>query len=320
MMGLLTDSLKTVDRVEVITLMDNYADVLLQSTELVTRATHINGDIISGDTLVAEHGLCLMISVYLDGEKQSVLFDAGYSKIGVLHNMALMDIDPAGIDTIVISHRHMDHTAGLYALLDRISSPVSMVVHPEAFLPDRYMEQKDGTIVQFPQILSRDMLKDYDVSILESEGPVLIAGDRIAVTGKVERTTSFEKGMPNALVEKNGKMEKDPVSDDQALILHIKDKGLVVISGCSHSGIINTVAYAIKLTGIEKVYAVMGGFHLTGPLYEPIVEDTISALKAMSPEVIVPMHCTGWSSIKKFEEAFPSAFILNSVGSTYNLS
>ena len=221
---------------------------------------------------------------------------------------------------MVLSHRHLDHTAGLYALLERLTMPISMVAHPEAFLAGRYLKQKDGSIVQFPNILSRKKLEDLGVNILESADPLLIAGDCIGVTGKVERTTDFEKGMPNALVEKNGEMVKDPVADDQALFLHLKDKGLVVISGCSHSGIINTVRYSMKLSGLDNVHAVMGGFHLTGPVYAPIVPDTVSALKEMAPEVIVPMHCTGWASIHKFAEAFPSSFILNSVGSTYQFS
>jgi len=309
------DNLKAVDRIEVTTIIDNYADALLPSTDIVKRAPHVIKGAVSEDTLVAEHGLCLLVSVYQGSKKTSILFDAGYSKIGVLHNVEQLEIDLNDIDTMVISHRHLDHTAGLYALLERISRPISMVIHPEAFLSDRYLKQSDGSIVQFPNILSKDKLKEYGVNILESKGPSLIAGDCIAVTGEVERTTGFEKGMPNALVEKNGEMEKDPVADDQALFLSLKDRGLVVISGCSHSGIINTVLYSMKLSGLDKVYAVMGGFHLTGPVYAPIVPDTVSALKEMAPEVIVPMHCTGWSSIHKFAEAFPSSFILNSVGS-----
>ena len=314
------NGLKAVDRIEVTTIIDNYADALLPSTDIVKRAPHVVGGAVSGDTLVAEHGLCLLVSVYQGNDKTSILFDAGYSKIGVLHNVEQLEIDLNDIDTMVISHRHLDHTAGLYALLERLSRPISMVIHPEAFLSDRYLKQSDGSIVQFPNILSKDKLKEYGVNILESEGPSLIAGDCIAVTGEVARTTAFEKGMPNALVEKNGEMEKDPVSDDQALFLHLRDKGLVVISGCSHSGIINTVRYSMKLSGVDKVYAVMGGFHLTGPVYAPIVPDTVSALKEMAPEVIVPMHCTGWTSMHKFAEAFPSAFILNSVGSTFIFS
>jgi 7,8-dihydropterin-6-yl-methyl-4-(beta-D-ribofuranosyl)aminobenzene 5'-phosphate synthase len=311
-------SLKPVDRIEVVVVMDNYADALLPSSEIVTRAPHAEGDVIPEDTLLAEHGLCLMVNVYENGVQQSILFDAGYTKVGTLHNMGILGIDPGKIGTLVISHRHMDHTAGLYALLDRMSAPVSIVVHPEAFLYDRYVSMPDGRKVRFPKIMSREKLAPYEVEIVESENPLLIAGDRIAVTGEIERTTAFEKGMPNAFVEKNGVMEKDPVADDQALAVHLKEKGLVVISGCSHSGIINTVRYAVKLTGVEKVHAVLGGFHLTGPAYEAIIEDTISALKEMSPEVIVPMHCTGWSAINRFAEAFPSCFILNSVGSTFH--
>jgi len=312
--------LKAVDRIEVTSIIDNYADALLPDTETVKRAPHIIDGAVSQDTLVAEHGLCLLVSAFQGNEKASILFDAGYSKIGVLHNVAQLEIDLGTIDTMVISHRHLDHTAGLYAVLERMSRPLTMVIHPEALLPNRYLKQKDGSIVQFPNILSREKLQEHDVTILESTEPVLIAGDCIGVTGAIERTTSFEKGMPNALVKRNGNMEKDPVSDDQALFLHLKDKGLVVISGCSHSGIINTVRYAEKLTGLERLHAVLGGFHLTGPMYAPLIPDTISALKEMDPQVIVPMHCTGWSSIFQFAEAFPSAFILNSVGTTYNLS
>ena len=316
-MGNAVSDLKAVDRIEVTVLVDNYADVLLPSTDIVKRPPHVVKGAVSGDTLVAEHGLCQMVSVYQGGKKTSILFDAGYSKIGVLHNVEQLDIDLKDIDTMVLSHRHLDHTAGLYALLERLSRPISLVAHPEAFLAGRYLKEKDGSIVQFPNILSRERLEDYGVKIMESAEPLLIAGNCIGVTGAVERTTAFEKGMPNALVEKDGNMEKDPLSDDQALFFHLRDKGLVVVSGCSHSGIINTVRYAMKLSGLDKVHAVLGGFHLSGPAYEPILPDTISALKEMAPEVIVPMHCTGWSSIHQFAEAFPSAFILNSAGSTY---
>ena len=319
-MGNGINNLKAVDRIEVTTVIDNYADALLPGTDIVKRAPHVVDGAVSGDTLVAEHGLCLLVSVFQGSEKTSILFDAGYSKIGVLHNVEQLEIDLGVIDTMVLSHRHLDHTAGLYALLESLTMPVTMVVHPEAFIADRYLKQKDGSIVQFPNILSRDKLKDYGVNIMENADPLLIAGGCIGVTGTVERTTGFEKGMPNALTEKDGEMEKDPVADDQALFLHLKNRGLVVISGCSHSGIINTIRYSMKLSGLDNVHAVMGGFHLTGPLYAPIVPDTVSALKEMAPEVIVPMHCTGWSSIHKFAEAFPSSFILNSVGSTFIFS
>jgi 7,8-dihydropterin-6-yl-methyl-4-(beta-D-ribofuranosyl)aminobenzene 5'-phosphate synthase len=142
----------------------------------------------------------------------------------------------------------------------------------------------------------------------------------ILVTGEVERTTPFEKGLPNATLARAGKEEKDPIRDDQALVIHLREKGLVVVSGCAHAGIINTVVYAKKLTGIEKVHAVIGGFHLSGPVFEPILEKTVEAFGEMKPEMIVPMHCTGWKAIRRFAEAFPDSFVLNSVGSTFSLS
>jgi hypothetical protein len=109
-------------------------------------------------------------------------------------------------------------------------------------------------------------------------------------------------------------------SGDQALVIKLKGKGLVVVSGCAHAGIINTVLYAKKITGVEDVHAVVGGFHLSGPIFEPIIEKTIEAFKEMDLKLIVPMHCTGWKAIQRFSEAFPDSFVLNSVGSAFSLS
>lgn len=136
----------------------------------------------------------------------------------------------------------------------------------------------------------------------------------IAVTGEVERVTGFERGLPNASVERDGKIEPDMILDDQALVIKLKEKGLVIISGCGHAGVINTVLYARKITGIDRIHAVLGGFHLSGPVFEPIVESTITEFRKIRSEIIIPMHCTGWKAVKRFSEEFPSSFVLNSVG------
>ena len=154
----------------------------------------------------------------------------------------------------------------------------------------------------------------------QSRKPVSVAEGRILVTGEIERKTVFEKGLPNAYMEHSGELVKDPISDDQSLIMHLRGKGLVVISGCAHSGIINTLLYSKKISGVDRLYAVLGGFHLSGPQFEPIIEETIDSLKKMNPRIFVPMHCTGWKAVHRFEETFPDAFILNSVGSTITLS
>jgi len=313
-------SLKPLDRVEVLTLMDNFVDVLLEDTDIVTRPPKGAGAEIPTDTLLAEHGLCLLVKVQHGADRHTILFDTGYNSIGVLHNMDRLAVDPDALEAIILSHAHMDHTGSLHPILEKVSNPIPLVVHPDAFIYPRFLKGKDGSIRKFPRTLVREDLERRNVAILESKTPTPILDDKILVTGEVERTTAFEKGMPNALLERDGKLEPDPIRDDQALVMHLKDRGLVVISGCSHTGIVNTVRYAKKLTGVEKVHAVLGGFHLSGAFFEKILDPTISELKALSPEVIVPMHCTGRTALEQFSREFPSAFVLNSVGSKITLS
>ncbi len=313
-------SLRPVDRVEITTVIDNYVDVLLGNSDVVKRPALGSGKEIPTDTLVAEHGLCLLVTVHDAGNVRQCLFDTGYSPIGVLHNMDVLDIDGQGIEAVVISHAHMDHTGALHQLLQTLPRPLTLVVHPGAFQAPRYIKRPDGRLLRFPRTLVREDLLANNVNLVESKEPVLISDGHIMVTGEIERTTEFEKGLPGALMEKNGEMVPDPIADDQALAIHLKGKGLVVISGCSHSGIINTVTHARKLTGVARVHAVLGGFHLTGPAFEPIIERTISELKGIGPEVIVPMHCTGWRALERFAQEFPGRFVLNSVGSTIYLS
>ena len=313
-------SLKEVDRVEIITIIDNYVDVLLEDTDIVARLPKKEREEFASDTLLAEHGLSMLVTVYQGDKKHTILFDTGYTKIGVPHNLEQLEIDLKEIECIVLSHAHMDHTGSLYSTLDRIPRRIPLVVHPAAFISPRYYGLNDGRKILFPQTLVKDDLEQQKVEILEKKTPTLIADDMIVVTGEVERITEFEKGLPNATMERNGKIEKDPISDDQSLVINLKGKGLVVVSGCSHAGIINTILYARKITGIQRIHAVSGGFHLSGPAFESIIEKTIGELKKIAPEVLVPMHCTGWKATRRFSEEFPTSFILNSVGSKITLS
>lgn len=313
-------SLKAVDRVEITTLIDNFVDVLLPSTDVITRPPLSKEGKVKADTFLAEHGLSLLVAVYQGEDKHTILFDTGYTKVGVLHNIEQLGIDIEEIEVIVLSHGHMDHTGSLYGILDKIPGKIPLVVHPGAFIYPRYTRQPDGSKNIWPRTLVRDELEQKNVDIIESKSPVLIADDMVMVTGTVERATEFEKGMPNALVEINGEIERDPISDDQAIVIKIEDKGLVVISGCAHAGIVNTVMFAQKATGEDNVYAVLGGFHLSGPFFEKIHEDTIQELKKFDPHVVMPMHCTGWKAIQRFQKEFSSQFVLNSVGSKMTLS
>ena len=241
--------LKVAERVEITTLIDNYVDLLLPPSEIMTRPPLAKEGKILADTLLAEHGLSLLVTVYNGEKKNTILFDTGYTEVGVPHNMEMLGINVEDIETIVISHGHMDHTGSLNAILDKIPGRIPLVLHPGAYVYPRYTATPDGDKRLWPQTLVKEDLEQKNVDIVESKEPTLIADDRIMVTGEVERVTEFEKGMPNALVEKDGKIVKDPILEDQAIVVKLKEKGLVVISGCSHSGI-TTNPFSLSLTTI----------------------------------------------------------------------
>ena len=145
----------------------------------------------------------------------------------------------------------------------------------------------------------------------------MLIGGHALVTGQIPRTTDYEKGSPNQVAWTDGKWQPDPwIHDDQAIVLNVKGKGLVVLTGCGHAGVINTLRCARKLTGVDQVHAVIGGFHLTGPVFEPIIAPTVEALKDFAPKIIVPQHCTGWRATHMIARNFPEAFVPNSVGTT----
>jgi 7,8-dihydropterin-6-yl-methyl-4-(beta-D-ribofuranosyl)aminobenzene 5'-phosphate synthase len=313
-------SLKTVDRIEVTTLMDNYVDLLLPSTDIIVRPPLAKGGKINADTLLAEHGLSLLVTVYQGEDKHTILFDTGYTKVGVLHNMAQLGVNIEDIEAIVLSHGHMDHTGTLYEILNKISHTIPLVLHPGIFQHPRYTRRPDGAKSIWPRTVVKDDLNGKNVDIIESKTPVCIADDMIMVTGEVERITPFEKGMPNALMEQNGELVHDPINDDQSIAMKLKGKGLVVVSGCAHAGIVNTLMFAQKTIGEQKIHAVLGGFHLSGPFFEKFHDPTIDAFKKINPDVLMPMHCTGWKAVHRFQKEFPESFILNSVGSKVMLS
>ena len=170
--------------------------------------------------------------------------------------------------------------------------------------------------VELPQ-LDAVALKKAGADILMRSGPSTLATGHLLVTGEVERKTAFENGMPGMEIFTDGNWNPDPIRDDQALVINILDKGLVVLIGCAHAGIINTVEYAKKISGIDHVHAVLGGFHLTGPAFAPVIQPTIDAMKRINPDYVVPMHCTGWDAINRFMTGMPGRCILNTVGTTY---
>ena len=140
------------------------------------------------------------------------------------------------------------------------------------------------------------------------------------MTGQIHRTTPFEQGFPIHYASVAEQWQQDPlIHDDQAVVMNVKAKGLVILTGCGHAGAINTVRHAQELTGIQKVYALIGGLHLTGAVFEPLIQPTVAALKGINPELIVPAHCTGWKATHALARELPQVFVPNSVGTRFIL-
>lgn len=293
--------------------MDNSIDVLMGSTSVAKRLQR-RSDAHFGPQLRAEHGVSMLVTTYSNGNKDSFLFDTGVTLDGVLHNMDVMEVKGNELHAVVLSHGHTDHTRGLMGFIKRYGRPrVPIVLHPDAYLKRKNIQPDGHESEHIPP--SKKDLEAEDVQIIEERGPTMLIADHALVTGQIPRTTTFEKGSPRQVALIDGKWQPDPwIHDDQAIVINVKEKGLVVLTGCGHAGVINTLKCARELTGVSQVHAVIGGFHLTGPIFEPIIEPTIQALKEFNPGVIVPEHCTGWKATHLIAREFPEAFVPNSVG------
>jgi 7,8-dihydropterin-6-yl-methyl-4-(beta-D-ribofuranosyl)aminobenzene 5'-phosphate synthase len=322
-------ALEPVDAFTVTMLMDNVTDSLLvdqgpAKRPSMTAAPRMPARFLEGgdtdDALRAEHGFSALVTVAKDGRETRVLFDAGRTPDGVVENMRRLDLSPRDIDIIVLSHGHWDHTTGMDGLvgeLGRRNMPV--LIHPE-FWTRRRLAFPGRDPVELPTT-SRSALEGAGFAIVEQRRPSFLLDGSLLVTGEVDRTTEFERGFPGHEAHRHGAWHADPlILDDQALVAAVRGRGLVVLTGCGHSGIINILRYVRRLTGEDRVHAVLGGFHLSGRAFEPIIEPTCDAFAEFSPDFLVPAHCTGWPATRALADRFPEAFIQNSVGTRFEFA
>jgi len=317
--------------VHITTLIDNSCDVLLPDQGLVRRwgpigtagsipvlPTEVAEGGKTADFLRAEHGFSALVELHDNGRLRRVLFDTGVSPDGLVANLDRLAISPDTFEAVVLSHGHHDHVMGLDGLAQRVGPRnLPLVLHPDAWTRRRITLPTGGWELPTP---SRAGIEGAGFQIIEDRQPSFLLDDRLLITGEVDRTTDFERGFPIHQAWRDDDWQPDPlIHDDQAVVLHVRDKGLVVLTGCGHSGIVNIVRHAKQLTGIDRVYAVLGGFHLTGGLFEPIIPQTVAALAAEAPDVIVPAHCTGWRAQLAMADRLPAAFCPNSVGSRFEL-
>ena len=315
--------IKEVDGLEVVSLLDNSADFLstperkeVQHFREWTRKRYGREWTSTHHKLpFAEHGFSMLIRTLRAGKSNSILFDTGSSSNGVIENAKRMNINLNEVETIVLSHGHYDHSGGLLSSLNAIGRvDLPIIVHEDMF-KTRGVANPDGTIRMYPEFTTKRELRA--AKLIVAKHPYLVADDRVLVTGEIPRETSFEKGFLQHRALINGAWQPDPlIWDDRAVVFNVKGKGLVVITGCGHCGVVNTIKHAQKLTGIDKIYAVIGGFHEE---WNPIdvIETKVKFLEGINPEIICGMHCTGFN-FNKIMERHPS-HTLGIVGTEFHL-
>jgi 7,8-dihydropterin-6-yl-methyl-4-(beta-D-ribofuranosyl)aminobenzene 5'-phosphate synthase len=313
--------------------MDNSTDLLLRNSEHAVRPPFVRNERFVLPPPVAEHGFSasITISKFEQGITNSFLFDTGVSENGVINNADIFGVDFGKIDGIILSHGHFDHFAGLVNILKRISlsrqastNNIDVFTHPDAFLR-RWEIFPDGTRAMSP-VLDEQLLVQIGAKIHKKTNVTYLPSKlspSLLVTGEIPRETSFEKGFPYQYTEdanNENNLIPDPlVRDDQALVVNISGKGLVILTGCGHAGVINTINYAKKITGIDRIHAIIGGFHLPadGGIYEAAIEPTLKEFQKAQPDYLIPCHCTGWKAANRIIEIMPDKFIQSSVGTTF---
>jgi 7,8-dihydropterin-6-yl-methyl-4-(beta-D-ribofuranosyl)aminobenzene 5'-phosphate synthase len=324
--------LAPVDAVEITTLVDNGIDHLLPSTERVKRhalvgvpgaprvETPLLADPSMPQALIAEHGFSALVRVTAAGRTRTLLFDAGLSPGGLAHNMDVLETPLGDVEAIIMSHGHIDHIGGLHGLVSRFGGArLPMLLHPQFWLRRRIVRANAAPVAIPPP--SRGAIAGAGFEIIEEREPSLLLDGSVLVTGEVARTTEFERGFPGHEAERDGAWTPDPlILDDQALVANVRGLGLLVLSGCGHAGIVNIVRHAQALTGESRVAAIVGGFHLTGPLFAAVVQPTVDALSALAPSMVVPAHCTGFGAQRALAEAMPEAFVQSTAGARYTIA
>jgi len=319
-------ALEPVDEVVITTLVDNVFDGLLTGGDGFSRAPLSSGPVSApqfegGRTtagLRAEHGFSALVTVRRGTTTTTLLFDTGVSPDGMTDNADRLGIDLRDVQGVVLSHGHWDHAGGLAGMAAR--RPLPMTVHPLVWTRRR-LAVPGTDAVELPT-LSRRALETEGFAVVERREPSLLVEGCVLITGEIDRTTDFERGMPPPHQAWDGAAwRQDPlVLDEQALVVHVRGHGLVVLTGCGHAGAVNTVRHALRLTGVDRLHALLGGLHLGGPAFQPVIAPTVRALGELAPDLVAPGHCSGWRAQHALAAELPDAFVPSSSGTRYTLS
>ncbi len=326
-----------VDRLAIRVVVDGYHDAIASSMKVGSLEVQRTG--LSGLGLTrhlhSEHGLSLHLASQRGSETRNVLLDFGFTPGALFNNLEILKIDVAALDALIVSHGHFDHFGGLVPLLKRdrprMRKDLALYAGGEDTFCYRWIQPPSGQRVSFG-VLDRRDLAATSVRVVMAEKPAVIEGHAFS-TGAIPRT-GFEKVLPATRVEigvrdgagceashfsqeeQAGKIVFDQFYGEHATCFHVKDRGLVVISSCGHAGLVNSIRQAQAVSGVQKVHAAMGGFHLS-PAPEPYIAQTVQTLKEIDPDYIVPMHCSGAGFIRMVQREMPDKLIMSYTGTRY---
>jgi 7,8-dihydropterin-6-yl-methyl-4-(beta-D-ribofuranosyl)aminobenzene 5'-phosphate synthase len=284
--------------------------------------------------LNGEWGLAMHAQSHRGSEERNVLVDFGYTPEVLLNNMSILNVDPATFDALVLSHGHYDHFGGMVGFLNatqgKLKKDIPFFVGGEdAFCIRRHPTGQFGA-------LDRKAIFDADLMLMMSEGPAVVA-DHAFTTGRIGQT-SFEKPLQptkeivgifdgfGCFPEKMSTAKNtdtyvpDDFDHEIGTVYLVKGKGLVVLTSCSHRGVINTVKQAQEASGVQKVHAVIGGFHIVPPLGDDYIRQTIEGFHKINPDVLVPAHCTGDRFYDLARDAMGDKVVHSAVGTQFVFS
>lgn len=300
-----------VDSLEIVVVVDNFYDCFQKEEKCAKRLLLAAADSFEGIRVRGEMGLAYFITASVAGKRHVLLMDFGLSPEVYENNLRHLKLDISQAEALVLSHGHEDHYAGLPVALKQVRGPF-YVGGPDVFL-HRFFVTPSKTVDM--GTLDRSGIEKTGSKVVFAPEPMVIAGVALA-SGEILHTTDYEKVPPPMKMEKDGALVQDPLTHELALVFDVGGKGLVVVTSCAHSGVVNTVEHARKITGENRVLAVIGGMHLTSATDETI-DKTVSALQAMKPTFVAPMHCTGNRALMKLAAVMPDAYVHQSVGTRY---